>query len=299
MDALLFLAPRGTTLPTLPPGAEVVPLPRFTATRTGRIFYELFLMPRLVRRLARRAKSVDIRFFAPAYVAPPRLPCPVTLILYDLHVFTHPSFCTRANRLHYRWRIPKSVRIADAIELPSRLVLDHLRRLFPYAADKARVRPLALREQYGQRVTAEEKAAVRAKYGLPTRYVLFIGGPAPRKNLPAALEAWKTVRAERPTDHLDFVLVGECPAWSGGKAPEGVCVMGYADEADMPPLYAGAAALLYPSFDEGYGLPIAEARACGCPVVTSAATASEIAPDAFTCRSDAASVADALRAALS
>ena len=75
------------------------------------------------------------------------------------------------------------------------------------------------------------------------------------------------------------------------------CGLAFPDE-EMPALYAGAAALLYPSFDEGYGLPIAEARACGCPVVTSAPTAREIAPDAFLCGAGAASVTAALRAAL-
>ena len=66
----------------------------------------------------------------------------------------------------------------------------------------------------------------------------------------------------------------------------------------MPALYACASVLLYPSFDEGYGLPIVEARACGCPVVTSSPTAREIAPDAFLCGTDEASIIAALRAAL-
>ncbi len=66
-------------------------------------------------------------------------------------------------------------------------------------------------------------------------------------------------------------------------------------DADMPALYACASVLLYPSFDEGYGLPIAEAQACGCPIVTSSPTAHEIAPDASLCGTDAASIVSALR----
>ena len=76
-----------------------------------------------------------------------------------------------------------------------------------------------------------------------------------------------------------------------------ICV-GAVPDADMPALYACASVLLYPSFDEGYGLPIVEARACGCPVVTSSPTAHEIAPDAFLCGTDEASITTALRAAL-
>ena len=245
-----------------------------------------------------------VRFFAPAYVAPPRLPCPVTLVLYDLHVFTHPQFCTRLNRLHYRWRIPASLRRADVVEVPSHHVLEQLRRLFPAAAGKAVVRPLALRERYGRPVTDAEKAAVRDKYGLPPRYLLFVGDPAPRKNLPAALEAWRALRADG--EDIGFVIAGSPaartqigqPAPRQGLTPPPPVALGYVPDEEMPALYAGAAALLYPSFDEGYGLPIAEARACGCPVVTSAPTAREIAPDAFLCGADAASVTAALRAAL-
>ena len=76
-----------------------------------------------------------------------------------------------------------------------------------------------------------------------------------------------------------------------------VAALGYVPDADMPALYAGASVLLYPSFDEGYGLPIVEARACGWPVVTSSPTAPEIAPDAFLCGTDEASITAALRAA--
>ena len=334
-EEFVFLVADGVALPAPLPGGRVVRLPRFAGTRLGRILFELLLMPRLVRSLLQSPSKPDtrfnyllsiiyylssiicsssggrkesgaaaVRFFAPAYVAPPRLPCPVTLVLYDLHVFTHPQFCTRLNRLHYRWRIPASLRRADVVEVPSHHVLEQLRRLFPAAAGKAVVRPLALRERYGRPVTDAEKAAVRDKYGLPPRYLLFVGDPAPRKNLPAALEAWQAVRAGG--DDIGFVIAGSQdgqpsnrqtvkPSNRQGLTP---VALGYVPDEEMPALYAGAAALLYPSFDEGYGLPIAEARACGCPVVTSAPTAREIAPDAFLCGAGADSVAAALRAAL-
>ena len=287
-DAFVFLVADGVRLPSSLPGGRIVRLPRFVGTRLGRIFYELFFMPRLVRHLlspicdaGAGEENSDMVFFAPAYVAPPRLPCPFTLCLYDLHVYTHPQFCTWLNRLHYRWRMPGSIRRAAKIEVPSEHVRDALLARFPEAAGKTVVRHLALRERFTRPVTDAEKAAVRDKYGIPERYILFVGAPAPRKNLPAALAAWRAIRADG--EDIGFFCVGN------GKA---------VPDEDMPALYAGAAVLLYPSFDEGYGLPIAEARACGCPVVTSSPTAWEIAPDAFRCGTDEASVCAALRAAL-
>ena len=264
-----------------------------------------------------REENSDTVLFAPAFVAPPRLPCPFTLCLYDLHVFTHPQFCTLANRLHYRWRMPGSIRRAETIEVPSGHVRDALLERFPRAAGKTVVRHLALRDCYRHQVSDTEKAAVRDKYGLPSRYILFVGAPSPRKNLPAALAAWRALRADG--EDIGFVIAGNGEQETGngnftnqlsnrqtvklsnhlGRSllPPPVA-LGYVPDADMPALYACAEALLYPSFDEGYGLPIAEARACGCPVVTSAPTAREIAPDAFLCGTDEASITSALREAI-
>ena len=241
-------------------------------------------------------------FFAPAYVAPPRLPCPFTLCIYDLHVFTHPQFCTFANRLHYRWRMPGSIRRAQTIEVPSEHVRDALLERFPEAAEKTVVRHLALRERFKHPVTDAEKAAVRDKYGLPARYILFVGAPAPRKNLPSALAAWRAICTDPGKADLGFVIAGSAKhLLSIIHYPLSIICVGDASgvpDADMPALYACASVLLYPSFDEGYGLPIVEARACGCPVVTSSPTASEIAPDAFLCGTYETSITAALRAAL-
>ena len=340
-EEFVFLVAKGVVLPSPLPGGRIVRLPRFGGTRLGRITYELFLMPRLVRstvqplnrstvspqpnreqetRNGKRGKNLlstiyyllsiicDVggrkeagkaHFFAPAYVAPPRLPCPFTLCLYDLHVFTHPQFCTLANRLHYRWRMPGSIRRAETIEVPSEHVRDLLLERFPEAAGKTIVRHLALRERYRHPVSDTEKAAVRDKYGLPARYILFVGDLSPRKNLPAALAAWCALRADG--EDIGFVIAGTAitkPMSNLRFQEPPVAALGYVPDADMPALYAGAAALLYPSFDEGYGLPIVEAKACGCPVVTSSPTASEIAPDAFICGTDETSITAALRAAL-
>ena len=383
-DEFIFLVPRGVTLPSPLPGGCTVYLPRYVATRLGRIFYELLLMPRLVRRLSKvesrksnvgngergmgngergtgksslishlsslaryllspisyllspicdagRCEEAGLTsFFAPAYVAP-RLPCPFTLCLYDLHVYTHPQYCTWLNRLHYRWRMPGSIHRAAAIEVPSRHVFEALVARFPAAAGKTVVRPLALRDHFLRPVTDAEKAAVREKYGLPSRYILFVGTPTPRKNLPAALAAWRTVCADPGNADLGFVLAGKIPRkWKEKsikrKKEKGntyaqdllspishlpspisyyllspICAGGASGvpDADMPALYACASVLLYPSFDEGYGLPIAEAQACRCPIVTSSPTAHEIAQDAIICGTDEASIVSALRVCLS
>lgn len=274
------------------PAASIVRLPRWAGTRTGRIAWELGSAPGLARRLDATA------FISPAYVAPPRLPCPSVLFLYDLHVYALPRLCSPTNVLHYRLRIPGSLRHAAAVAVPSPRVLDELRARFPGAAGKASVIPLGVSEAYRTAPSASQVAAVRRRHGLPNRFVLFVGDSAPRKNLPALVEAWRRLRADDPG--LGLVLAGAPPHGGSLAAEDGIVRTGYVDEGDLPALYAAAAALAYPSIDEGYGLPVSEALALGRPVVASP----EAVPDArvnaiVPCDPrSAASIAEALRAAL-
>jgi alpha-1,3-rhamnosyl/mannosyltransferase len=107
----------------------------------------------------------------------------------------------------------------------------------------------------------EEVGHVRLQYGLPGEYLLWVGGlrtPDPRKRV-AAL-----ARAER---RLPLVLVGETGRWA--KELPGVKLTGEVSDDELAAIYTGAHALVFPSDDEGFGLPPVEALACGTPVVAS------------------------------
>ena len=108
---------------------------------------------------------------------------------------------------------------------------------------------------------ADEVAAARELYGLPPEYLLWVGGlqtPDPRKRI-AALA--RTPRA------LPLVLVGATRPWAH-ELPD-VTLTGHVSDDDLAAIYSGARALVFPSDDEGFGLPPVEALACGTPVVTS------------------------------
>lgn len=292
----VFLVPKGVKLPSEDLSPSVLRLPRFAGTRLGRIFYELFAMPRLVRSIMKKhgVSREETLFIAPAYVAPPALPCPYHLSLYDLHVYTHARFCSPLNIVHYRARIPFSIQHAEKIIVPSENTYQALISLFPAAKAKTEIRPLGINPVFKNKVKCVKIDEIKAKYGLPASYFLFVGDQTPRKNLPAAIAAWQSLRRDRPRGGTDpetgFVIVGEKPE-KQVKYPVGVICTGYVEENDLPMFYAGAKALVYPSFDEGYGLPIAEAAACGCPVITTVKSAQTICPDAILCGTDAASIA--------
>lgn len=267
------------------PEERCVRLPSFAGTRIGRILCELFILPFMFRGLSREAV-----FISPAYVAPPFLPCRSILYVYDLHVFTHPRLCSLANVLHYRLRIPWSIRRADVIEVPSKYVAGIVAGRFPGAAAKVRVRPLSLRPPFLNSSPVVGTSTVAPHHP----YLLFVGHPGKRKNLPLAIEAWCLLR-EKLGMELAFVVAGAKDGW---KAPEGVTNLGYVPDHEMPTLYAGALALVYPSVDEGFGLPLIEAAACSCPAIACCEVAREVAPGTVVCAPDANAIADALAGTL-
>ncbi|MFV0279770.1 MAG: glycosyltransferase family 4 protein [Rhodoblastus sp.] len=133
---------------------------------------------------------------------------------------------------------------------------------------------------------AQEIAATRAALGLPRRYFLLQATSDRRKNLARALDAWGAALPELPGD-LHLVVSGNL-ARSHVFGAQGalaehprIKTVGYVADEHMGPMLAGAEAFLFPSLYEGFGLPIIEAMACGAPVLTSAATATqEVAGDA-------------------
>jgi glycosyltransferase involved in cell wall biosynthesis len=101
---------------------------------------------------------------------------------------------------------------------------------------------------------------------LPQDYIIFVGGLDPRKNLPRLIAAHAALRAEDPNTP-DLVLAGPAGRETGLEGP-GVHRTGFLADEALRSLVAGARALALPSLDEGFGLPILEALACGRPVLT-------------------------------
>ena len=118
------------------------------------------------------------------------------------------------------------------------------------------------------------KDALRAKLGLTRPYILFLGGITPLKNIGNLLRAFGRLAA---THDVDLVLAG-FKRWSFERElqpiqeldlKDRVRYVGYIPDEDLAALYSAAECLALPSWYEGFGIPIVEAMACGCPVVTS------------------------------
>lgn len=266
-------------------------------SRLLRILWEQTVLPLLL------FKAQAPLVHAPAYVAPLFAPCPVVLTIHDLHVLTHPQFCRKSNRLHYSLMIPPSIRKASAVIAFSpytrRIILDR----FPEAKDRIVVIPPGLSPSLMRCTDFSRLQAVRQRYTLPSSFLLFVGDLTYRKNILNLISAFAIVQGERPDLHL--VLAGAADPATGAALDKAirkngvrhrVSRVGYVHADDLPALYSLALAFVFPSHDEGFGLPPLEAMSCGCPVVCSGGAAVENCGNAaVTCDPrDRASIASAV-----
>ncbi len=208
--------------------------------------------------------------WSPANSGPIRVPRQV-VTLHDLSVLDHPEWFTPAFSGWYGLLLPQLARRARRIITDSVFSRERILDRLGVSEELVAVIPCGVdREQFRPR-SAEETAAVRAKYGLQAPYLLFVGTQAPRKNLDSLLKAW--ARLQVPPERAELILTG---AQSGPfrrpgsePLPAGVRSIGYVAEDNLAQLYSGAHALVIPSRYEGFGLPALEAMASGTPVVAS------------------------------
>jgi glycosyltransferase involved in cell wall biosynthesis len=181
-----------------------------------------------------------------------------------------------------------AIRFSAHVITVSRQAKDEILRFHPeVSADKITVVYNAPGDQF-RRSDDVEIESVRRRYGLPVDYLLFVGTFNPRKNLLGAMKAMLECRKHSDWRHRLVVAAKaderypEIIRFIRENALEGaVQLLGYVDRMDLPALYSGATALLFPSLHESYGIPLVEAFACGTPVIASNTTAlPEVGADA-------------------
>ena len=189
--------------------------------------------------------------------------------VHDLGWQVHPELYDRKLRLLYQALFPWVVRRADRFIAVSQYTADDLVRRAGVPASKIDVVYHGLDPVFS---AGEGVNAARAPASRP--YFLAVGGVSPRKNSRRLIEAftrWRGRGGHRTAYRLCITGTSLDPSFAanGAQLPEAVSLLGYVDKAELPGLYAGAAAFLYPGVYEGFGLPIIEAMACGTPVLTS------------------------------
>jgi glycosyltransferase involved in cell wall biosynthesis len=209
----------------------------------------------------------------------------VVMTLHDVAPSRHPEWLPSArSRWYWGHWVPRTARLADAVLVPSLATRRDLIELIGVEARRIHVVPLACALDVEPPPEMREIAAVRHRLGLPERYLLYVGTIDRRKDLPTLLAALREIDTAVALAVAGTVIRGRTD-FSGRVERLGlgsrVRLLGYVPAAELRALYRGASMLVYPSFYEGFGLPVLEAMASGTPVVTYRLTSlPEVAGDA-------------------
>ena len=240
--------------------------------------YSLSELTRFAWRLMR--DRLDL-FHATHYVVPPLYRTRAVVTIHDIIHVLYPQFLPNRGALLYaRVMIGRALRRADRIITVSFNSKRDLVDYFGISPARIDVVYNGVAKRFREDVTSEEKERVATKYGLPRPYLLFLGGEKPHKNVRNVLRAFAQASRESALPHA-LVLAGPMPAnksrvealIQGLDLSTRVFRPGIVPEEDLPGLFGGSEALLYPTLYEGFGLPVVEAMACGVPVLTSSTSA--------------------------
>ncbi len=268
-NVIAYQLPDSTVIPGVTPVWVRAPHP---------VWWEWLSLPRAIR-----AHPPDV-LLAPKTLLPPGLPAGLKTLslVYDLlyfrvggtyvHEYQWPDIIY--NRIFYR----ASCRRATLIVCVSEHTRNDLLAVCPdLSPRKIHVLPLGVDLPETEAVSSERVADIRARHGLTKPYIFYAGSLSPRKNMVRGVRAWARIADRFPHD----LVVTAGKSWRDRAVEREVDRFGLRDrfrrlgvvpETDMPALYAGADVFFFPSLYEGFGLPVLEAMACGCPVVASNAT---------------------------
>ena len=190
--------------------------------------------------------------------------------IHDASTLDHPEWFHPGFAAWYRFLLPRLARRVRQVITDSHFSKELIVFACQVPEGKVHVVYPGVGAQF-QPALPEQVQAVCERYGLDGSYLLVVGSLEPRKNLPHLFQAWSLVQPQY--QNMTVAVIGSrgYPFHDPQLAdiPPGVKVLGGVPDADMPVLYSGATALVFPSIYEGFGLHVLEAMACGTPVVAS------------------------------
>jgi glycosyltransferase involved in cell wall biosynthesis len=266
---VFYYGPAGTPPPR---GLEEVPRQVVTAGRKA------WRMAVALNQLARRPMD-DLLPGAQLYHATEHLllslrQVPSVLTVHDLIFRLFPRYHKLQNYVYLNLAVPLFCRRAQAIIAVSERTKRDLVQLYRVPSEKVTVIYEAAAPHFVPQ-PPDKVEAVRARYGLPARYLITVCAIEPRKNHAGFLEAFEVLSREDPGLHWAIVgrkgwlYEGFFSALERSPARDKVILPGYIEDEDLAAVYAGALAFVFPSFGEGFGLGPLEAMGCGTPVASS------------------------------
>lgn len=230
--------------------------------------WDQLAVPQAVRR-----HRIDV-LFNPKYSIPLRAGCPAVWVCHGLDWYVMPWASKTVDRLSHRFLVPRYASRAAAIVAVSDITREHVMQYLAVPPDRVVTVYSGVDDVFRQPVEPASLAEIRRKYALPERFLLYAGAIYPPKNFTRLVRAYAEVG---PARGIPLVVAGgenrflsehELREPGALGIAEWVRWPGWAEQEDLAGMYALADALLLPSLFESCGLPVLEAMAAGCPVVT-------------------------------
>ena len=232
---------------------------------------------------AARREKVDL-LHCPYFTAPAIQTCPTVVTIHDVIPLVLPEYRSReANRMNTELTSFTSKR-ANAIIAVSECSRRDIVSTLGIPADRIHVIGNAVHPSYHPITDSWLLAAVRERYNIARKYILYFGGFDLRKNVQRIIRSYAALPAPLRAEY-QLVLAGRLHMLGHPLYPDPrplvreldmgdrIIFTGQIREQDKAPLYSGATAFLFPSLYEGFGMPVLEAMACGAAVITSRVSA--------------------------
>jgi alpha-1,3-rhamnosyl/mannosyltransferase len=247
-----------------------------------------------------RGRTIDL-FHSPGYTLPIGLSMPSIVSLHDVSYAARPEWYPhRSGPLRRAW-YRASARRADHVLTISEFSRREILRVYGLPPERVTSIYLGVDPRRFRRVNETGRLDdLRRRHRLAADFLLFVGDVHARRNLRRAVDALSMLRSMARRE-IELVVVGRILEPEPALARPGVRHLGYVPEDDLPLLYSAARAFVFTSFYEGFGLGVAEAMSCGCPVIVGKGTAcDEVAGEAGVAVDprDVGALADAARAFL-
>jgi glycosyltransferase involved in cell wall biosynthesis len=245
------------------PSVEEVALPARSV-----LSWDQLAVPAAVRR-----HGIDL-LFNPKYSIPLRASCPAVWVCHGLDWYVMPWGSRLVDRLSHRFLVPRYASRADAIIAVSEITRQHVMHYLPVPAERVVTVYSGVDDVFRRPRDETRLQQIRTKYALPERFLLYAGAVYPPKNFTRLIQAYAQVG---PARGIPLVIAGGENRFLSEeelREPERLGIAdwvrwpGWVEQEELAGFYALSEALLLPSLFESCGLPVLEAMAAGCPVVT-------------------------------
>jgi glycosyltransferase involved in cell wall biosynthesis len=202
--------------------------------------------------------------------------CPFVITLHDVIPYKLPETVGPQYLKIYTKEIPEIVPACDAIITVSEYSKIDIAKTLNFPEDKIFVTHLAAEDIYFPQNKNKCKDFVKSKYGIDDKFILYVGGFSPRKNIKGLIQAFSKIKSKFNENYKLVILGKKGRSYYDYRdlahslsIKDDVIFTGYVPVEELPTFYNAASMLCYPSFYEGFGLPPLEAMACGTPVISS------------------------------